>query len=324
MLFSDLKSGGIPLLEKLISEKIEENFSLEFKQKASAASDELHKDDRRALGEALSGFANATGGLLIIGVKTDNVNGIDVASHLVPISNVDRVSDRYRAYINECISPYLDGIEVLPLKREKGDGAIAILIPAGDKKPYMSMAPGHQKYFRRVGVGFVPMQHYEIEEMMRMKAAPSLKLALAFSDQGSISNRNQMSLRFGITNVSRTLAKYPYIAVNDGNGGPRISEYGIDGNGRILWPRLLGASAGKAIFSGGANDVVHPGQTLFVSCFHFIASGAEDFLDKWAIDKLGDDGILHLEFEYGCDEHPSVAQTISLTRQDILLLRTGQ
>ena len=185
------------------------------------------------------------------------------------------------------------------------------------------MAPGHQKYFRRVGVGFVPMQHYEIEEMMRMKAAPSLKLALAFSPGGSISGRRQMSLRFGVRNESRTLAKYPYIAVNEGNGGPQISTYGLDGNGRVLWPRLPDPSAGKAIFSGGSNDVVHPGQTLFVSCFHFIANGAENFLDKWAIDKLGDEGVLRLDFEYGCDEHPSVAQTVCLTRKAILELKTG-
>jgi Putative DNA-binding domain len=320
MLFADLKSDGFAVLEKLVSERIEENFYLEFKQKANANTDDLHKDDRRALGEALSGFANATGGLLVIGVKTENRNGIDVATELVPISNIDRVADRYRSYINECISPYLAGIEVLTLKNATDDGLIAIQVPVGVNKPYMSMAPGHQKYFRRVGVGFVPMQHYEIEEMMRMKTAPSLKLALAFASAGSTSGRGQITLRFGVTNESRTLAKYPYIAVNNGNGGPPIATYGLDGNGRTLWPRLPQPSAGKTIFSGGSNDVVHPGQTLFVSCFHFITNGTEDFLDKWAIDKLGANGTLNLDFEYGCDEHPSEECTVSLTRQKILSL----
>jgi predicted HTH transcriptional regulator len=77
--FDEIVKGGFGVVESLVASRLEETPQLEFKQKRSGADLDLHKDDRRALGESLSGFANAIGGTLIVGVKTDRPDGVDRA-----------------------------------------------------------------------------------------------------------------------------------------------------------------------------------------------------------------------------------------------------
>ena len=56
-------------IANLIAEKRDEDLHVEFKTVNS--SDLTHPDDRKNLAKALSGFANAAGGLIIWGVATE-------------------------------------------------------------------------------------------------------------------------------------------------------------------------------------------------------------------------------------------------------------
>lgn len=201
--------SDIQAVKKIVLEQREESHSLEFKRKSVATEAALSKDDRKLLGEALSGFANATGGTLIIGIGTQNINGIDRANTLQVISNIDAVANNYRAYANDCVSPPVDGLSVKSISDDNGNGVLLIDIPRGQSRPHMSNAPGHQKYYRRVADSFVPMQHYEVEEMMRAKTVPKLTLVHRVASAGSIGGNRNVDLFFWIAELINDYSKIP-------------------------------------------------------------------------------------------------------------------
>lgn len=317
MTFDELISGGLDGLHNLVTEKLEETYQLEFKQKQDPSALELHKDDRRALGEALSGFANAVGGVLVIGIRTERPNGIDRATHFIPIGDAKVVADRYRSYINDCVSPQLEGVRVSPLVDADGSGAIVIEIPRGQARPHMSMAPSHQRYYRRVADGFLPMLHYEIDEMMRLKSQPKLKLIHRLQQQGNIGGNNQYQILFGLENTSNATAKFPFISYIQRPNQPSVAEYGLDGNGNTLWKRIAAGASTGTTFSAGADQVIHPGQSFFISKIDFVETYEPRFRD-WGVSNLAEGERLILEFEFGCEDCPKDRQTISFERMELL------
>jgi hypothetical protein len=317
--FDDLEAEGITLLEKMVSDGVEETHRLEFKQKRDPNDVELHKDDRRALGEALSGFANATGGLLVVGVKTDRKTGVDRAAELLLMPDVDQVVDRYRSYLNDCVSPPIGGLRISTVKRADGSGAIIIDVPQGNARPHMSMAPNHQRYYRRVADSFIPMLHYEIDEMMRLKASPQLELILAYQSGGSIGGNPKNFLAFGLKNISKATAKYPYIFVRSSLAGPRLSDYGLDGNGPTLWSRLVQGVAGEATFAAGADMVIHPNQSFLVSRFEYLHK-LDERMQYWSADSLHESQVVRFEFTFGCEDAPATTKFVEFAKTHLLNL----
>lgn len=314
-------AGGFASIENLVAQKVEETHTLEFKQKQNQKDLDLHKDDRRALGEALSGFANATGGTLVIGVRTDRPNGLDRAAELKPIDNVAAAGDRYRAYINDCIAPPIDGVRVACLETASGEGVILVHVPTGNARPHMSMAPGHQRYYRRVADGFVPMLHYEIDEMMRLKSQPVLEFIHSLAQTGSMGSNRNFHILFGLKNTSRMTAKFPFVSYLQEANQPSVAEFGLDGNGRTLWTKVAPGASPAVTFAAGADQVLHPGQAFYVSKIDFCEIFEPRHRRDWGISNLADGERLTLKFEFGCEDCPTQIEEISFSKTDLLNAR---
>jgi hypothetical protein len=318
MTFEEIMLGGFEGVQQMIANRMDETLQLEFKSKANSEDLDLHKDDRRALGEALSGFANAVGGVLLVGIETARHDGLDRAEKSKPIQKVKQVADRYRSYINECIAPPIAGIRVDALFGEDGAGFLVIEVPRGNARPHMSMAPSHQRYYRRVADRFVPMQHYEIDEMMRLKTHPKLAFFHRVQDNGSIGNTRNFIIPFGLKNVSNVTAKFPYIAYKGGHNLPRVARYGLDGNGRTLWPNLSIGAQGDTVFAAGADQVLHPGQQFDVSMLEFDDVFSQHSTRGWALSNLEEGADLVLNFEFGCEDCPKEVFQVVLSKEEIL------
>lgn len=318
MTFQDFIDEGFGAVERLVFQRAEETHELEFKTKVNPLDLDLHKDDRRALGEAISGFANASGGMLIVGVRTHRPDGVDRAEEIQILKSVDQVLERYRAYVTVCAAPPVAGVQVASIKSSNDAGVIVIDIPKGNSRPHMSMAPSHQKYFRRVSDSFIPMQHYEIDEMMRLKASPELLPIFKFQQEGSINGINKASILFGLKNLSKFTAKFPYIGLKNAENIPRVAEYGLDGNGNTLWKKILSDASGSVIFSGGADMVLHPGQALYVSKLEYLDRRLERFERYWSVDNLVEDRSINLLFDYGCEDTSLRTHTLTLNRSNLI------
>lgn len=307
-------------VEKLVAGGQVENLFVEFKRKHDPLSSDAQKGDRQDLGEALSGFSNAAGGSLIIGVSTETVSGTDVASEIVPMPNVAELADKYRSLAREYLAPENDNVEILAIEGQNGAGVIVVHVPVGSKRPYMSLAPNHQKYFRRSHDRFVIMEHYEVEDMFRLKTSPNLDLLLEFKDEGSIGGNPHHGLMFGVANNSRMTAMYPFLSYRWHHGLPTPCKYGLDGNGATLWKKQIAAASEAHTFAAGANEVVHPGQKVFVSKIKIMNFSTPN-RPEWAIDTLQPGQVIDLIFEYGCQDMPLKRVVVPFSKSDFLARR---
>ena len=307
-------------VERLVALGQVENLFVEFKRKHDPLSPDVQKADRQDLGEALSGFSNSAGGLLIIGIGTAHVSGTDIASEIVPMPNVAALADKYHSLAREYLAPENDNVEVIAIAGTNGAGVIAVHIPVGSTRPYMSLAPNHQKYFRRSHDRFVIMEHYEIEDMFRLKSSPNLDLLLESKDEGSVGGNPHHGLMFGVTNSSRMTASYPFLSYYWNQGLPSPCKYGLDGNGATLWKKQIAAAFDAHTFAAGANEVVHPGQKVFVSKIK-IMDFATPNRAEWAVETLQPGQIIELIFEYGCQDMPMKRVAFPFSKSDFLARR---
>jgi|GEM_PF-2943913 len=214
---SRLRTNGDAALGDLIG--LPETFQLEFKVKSDASTSSLSKDDKRNLGKALSGFSNADGGILIFGVRTDKVGGEDIATELVPIANVRAFQNEVNSLLGEYLRPANPNIETfaIPSSGDAKLGYLALFIGRSDNRPHMSMAPDHQKYFRRSIQGTIPMDHSLVRDQMLASRdavlVPWISASGGSSNDSSSNIRIVPSLTFGLSNEGLAMASLPFVRI---------------------------------------------------------------------------------------------------------------
>jgi hypothetical protein len=269
------ESGGWTFVEALVSEQQEESLHLDFKRKRDPRTASLDKDDRKNLGEALSGFANAEGGLLVWGVDARISGEIDAVVGLEPLQDVRGFLSHLTRLTPELVSPAVQGIRHVPIydPNVENRGIVATLIPASDAGPHMARGPGQQRYYRRTESSFRPLEHYEIADLFGRRAHPLLavrteyRCGLANFYQDFSGGNVGVRLRFVIENRGRGFARFlcftlgkienwedPYAASNFG-GGVLMPRKAPDG----WWIRV----------AGGVDFILYPDDEFEVGSLHF-------------------------------------------------------
>src|SRR5882724_3906735 len=124
-------------LDALVQGRREEDLYLEFKQKADRRNGDLSDGDRRAFSKALSGFANADGGILVFGIETaKGGEGVDRAVSLKPITDHARFRGRLLDSILNATQPVVDDVRVETIDTDANSGYVKILVPQSVKPPH--------------------------------------------------------------------------------------------------------------------------------------------------------------------------------------------
>lgn len=200
---------------------------------------------------------------------------------------------------------------------QSGSGLILLAVPRGQARPHMSTAPDHHTYYRRVMDSFVPMEAYEVEEMMRLKTEPQLRFVYEVRPAGSVGGNRCFGLLFGLENISKVTAKFPYISYRNAVNRPSVAQYGLDGKGRELWPRFEDVAADAVLFAAGADQVLHPGQRLLVSKLDYNETFEPRHRD-WGASNLAEGEALNLCFQYGCEDSPMQSVDLELSKEQLL------
>jgi hypothetical protein len=90
------------------------------------------------LAQDVARLANADGGLLVLGLKTSQSNGIDIISRVTPLPLPARLVSHYRRTVDAHVYPFVRGLEVFSVSY--GDGELLALdIPSQseDDKPFL-------------------------------------------------------------------------------------------------------------------------------------------------------------------------------------------
>jgi hypothetical protein len=84
---------------------------------------------RLELAKDVSAFANSGGGLLVLGLATTTVDGVDVVSRVRPIPRARLSAQSYRSVLRTAIYPRLQGLEIVVVSLEDDAAVVGIRIP---------------------------------------------------------------------------------------------------------------------------------------------------------------------------------------------------
>jgi hypothetical protein len=200
----------------------EESLFLDFKEKSRPDRVGLDKDDRRNYAKAISGFSNASGGVVVWGVraKKESEDAPDVAIELYPISALTHFVTRLNELTSQAVIPLNTGVlnEKIPLDGQEDRGYALTYVPSSDLPPHRALL-GVGQYYTRAGDSFVPMEHYMLSEAFGRRQRP--KLVPCYRIQLSSSNREVMHMVIfvGLRNTGRHLAVFPAVRLM-GTGEP--------------------------------------------------------------------------------------------------------
>lgn len=177
-IFDRLVADGKNELDRLIAENATEHLFLDFKSKNdSDGSTPLHRDDRKNLSEALSGFSNSQGGVVVWGMDKPKEG---VLSYKL-VKNPKLLCESLNQATSEVVIPYVDGVRHEIIYEADNKGVVATYVPESEKAPHTTHVGGGLKYYIRSGDSFRQMEHFQIEDMFGRRSRPKLSLTLRIS-----------------------------------------------------------------------------------------------------------------------------------------------
>lgn len=177
-IFQKLVYFGEDAIDDFIVNSQTEELFLDFKQAVSTGKNftTLHRDDRKNLAKAISGFGNSEGGVIVWGVECSRDIEIgDVARAKVKVKNVHRFLSWLENAISGCTIPSHNKVRNHIISVDKnGDGFLATYIPKCDIAPLMTTT-GNTIYIRS-GSNNVPAPYSVIAGMFGRRPQPNVEL----------------------------------------------------------------------------------------------------------------------------------------------------
>lgn len=121
----------------------------------------------------MTGFANAQGGIIVLGVNDKN-------KKLQGIPNADLISDEtIHRIINSGVTPFIENIDIRQIRLESvlpGYSVMVIHVPMSYDGPHMFRQ--ENRYYRRIGTENLPMDHQMIIDVFNRARRPELRVDL--------------------------------------------------------------------------------------------------------------------------------------------------
>jgi hypothetical protein len=140
---------------------------LDFKQQPS--SDLKQPKWREMWVEALAGFANNQGGVILWGIdaRKDPATNVDAASGEKPVDNPNGVKSRLIELQRQATDPPLANaeIEAYEIPSAPGTGFVVCFVPEGPFKPYRTEEGRKSQYVIRAGDNFVAMSRSVLQSL---------------------------------------------------------------------------------------------------------------------------------------------------------------
>ncbi|GLS44385.1 AlbA family DNA-binding domain-containing protein [Methylobacterium brachythecii] len=298
-LYDQLLAEGEAGIDRLIGERTQEFLELDFKRKEVDRNGEFSTKDRRMLAEALSGFANSAGGLLIIGIDArPGDDQIDCAQAPFPIMGIERFLADANNEIGQLIQPRLDGVAIAAIdsRREPGSGYLLVYVQQSERRPHRSEAKGQKLYYKRHGSSFYVMEHNDLADAFARHGVPTIDINIKIGYVFGVGAMRRYVLQVYSSNTSDYIAKFPYLILRNMSGCHPTN--GIEHD--PAQPLRMQERDGTISFFGGADDVVHPGTERHMAniTVTFSRDGHQGWMPVHA--KAGDP-VPSFEAKIGCE-----------------------
>ncbi len=303
----------------MVAENEQETLYLDFKE-SSTGKAPMQESDRKTLAEAISGFANSDGGVIVWGVechKGPAADDPDVAQSAKPIRNLSRWISDLNQYTHSSVSPEVVGVEHLSVPSDAGAdvGYAVTYVPKADGQPRMAITRKKEQYcyFIRSGSSFVKMEAFMVADRFSRRPAPELALKVYLQDYTEDHSGGSLirwyRIVVGISNRGIGIALYPALRLKL-KEQLRFAEHGLDGGGRDGLDRRPQGMQNGVFYTGGVNHPIHPGTTLDVTNIVYTFHGSTA-PNRW--------GNIVMDYELFCDGF-SLVGTWSVPVTEQLLL----
>jgi hypothetical protein len=170
-------------LQNFITSQIEESLTLEYK---SAEALDRHETKKKEITKDVSAMANSAGGVIVYGIREyAEETKRHLPERITPIDR-NRYPREWVEQIIQAIRPRIDGIVIHSVNLSSGPSDVAYVIEI----PQSSTA--HQasdhRYYKRFNFQAVPMEDYEIRDVMFRQQTPNIVLSFLIEMTGASQN----------------------------------------------------------------------------------------------------------------------------------------
>jgi len=215
-LFQRLREGRCSALDELIDDREPESLFLDFKRSPQeGAAKNLAPDDNKNLSKAISGFANASGGVVVWGVdcRRDNTTGNEVVEKH-PLLDAGGFNTKLQAAISRTTIPAHPGVQVLFFDEptQSPAGYAVVYVPQSLIGPIRSLVTNH--YHVRTGSDFSFVPHDVLAGMFGRPPRPNADLNLISHPARLNSSPGHLTLAFGLVavNLGAVVGERPYLS----------------------------------------------------------------------------------------------------------------
>lgn len=225
---------------EFLDEDVEASLTLEYKPRDILvnAKGVVHKatDPARVVGfselaKLVAGFANAAGGLFILGVKekAERFRGdvVRVLPGVVSALPPTITSDMIEHQLDARIQAPIEGLTIVPLRKtEKSKNSVYLIdVPQSTRAPHRV---NELYYFQRNNFTTLEMYHYQIADLFGRRYAPELDLEITRVDSSitlstAAGDTRKVMLDLVLHNRGRAPAKYLACVCNIVEGAYRVN-----------------------------------------------------------------------------------------------------
>ena len=251
-------------LQGLIDNKLTESLTLEYK-----ACPSLDRTDgkKKELSKDVSSFANAMGGTIVYGIIEGNGTEKNLPVALDNGYDPQEVSrECLESVINSTIHPRIDGIRINPVLLASGNAIYVVSIPQSGRGHMAS----DNRYYKRYNFQSIPMEDYEVRDVMNRSVAPDLTLKIWFNGyqiapgssllvprQSPDGDSVPIDIQVAVLNDSNTIAEYAVFQFVFAEGITVLSRPGDVGISRKIV--LLDTKANQLLHSTGTSITFNHG-----------------------------------------------------------------
>ncbi|GAA4072288.1 hypothetical protein GCM10022389_17010 [Flavobacterium cheonanense] len=159
-------------VNSFIENKIEENLNLDYK-----ASGSLQRNDAKTneISKDVSAFANSDGGIIIYGIKEDQINR-HLPESIDPINRNEISKEWLEQIIQSKIRPRINGIVIHSVSVDEQTNKVVYVIEI--PKSNTAHQANDKKYYKRFNFNSEPMYDYEIRDILNRTKSPIIDLEL--------------------------------------------------------------------------------------------------------------------------------------------------
>lgn len=170
-------------MQNFITSEIEESLTLEYK---SAEALDRNETKKKEITKDVSAMANSAGGMIVYGIREfDQTDKRHLPEKITPVDR-RKYPREWVEQIIQAIRPRIDGIVIHSVNLSSGENDVAFVIEIPQSNT-AHQANDH-RYYKRFNFQAVPMEDYEIRDVMFREQTPNIALNFLIEINASSQN----------------------------------------------------------------------------------------------------------------------------------------